>query len=313
MPRVNDAASRFVARALPRLFQWGARRCRRLLLIPLALLLVSLPCSTELAALERPARAETIRASLLATGSIGSRLATDPLSLRPAAAARWAARTSSTSLGPLGLLAPPLRRLKQSLGPPPMASGGVAWPLVVLLIYGPLALGLGWQLGFLPRRWRWPPWPQLLRRGAGYWLMPAFVEELLFRALLLPHPSEGVRASAMAARVALNLGLFVLYHPLAGRLWYPQGRQVFDQPAFLLECALLGLACALVYILSGSLWWPVLIHWLAVLVWLEPFQGRQLLLPPPRRPERSSAPPAVATIAAAAKGDSEASPPSSDA
>jgi predicted Abi (CAAX) family protease len=28
-------------------------------------------------------------------------------------------------------------------------------------------------------------------------------------------------------------------------------------------------------VVTGSLWPPVLIHWLAVLVWLEPLQGRQ--------------------------------------
>jgi predicted Abi (CAAX) family protease len=109
----------------------------------------------------------------------------------------------------------------------------------------------------------------------GYLVMPAFVEELLFRGLLLPHPLEGVSPIATAPWIALSTGLFVLYHPLAARLWYPQGRQVFNDPRFLLQCTLLGLACALAYGLSGSLWWAVLIHWLAVVIWLEPLQGRR--------------------------------------
>ena len=60
--------------------------------------------------------------------------------------------------------------------------------------------------------------------------------------------------------IALSVGLFVLYHPLAARLWYLQGRQVFHTPRFLVQCSLLALACALAYDLSGSLWWPVLIQ-----------------------------------------------------
>ena len=156
------------------------------------------------------------------------------------------------------------------------------------------ALGLGWHSGFLPRCWRWPPLPQLLRRGAGYLLMPAFVEELLFRGLLLPQPLEGVAPAAMAAWIGLSVGLFVLYHPLAGRLWYPEGRELFERAPFLQECALLGLACALAYALSGSLWWAVLIHWLAVTLWLEPLQGRHRLGLPPQRSHLATAAEAVA-------------------
>jgi predicted Abi (CAAX) family protease len=107
------------------------------------------------------------------------------------------------------------------------------------------------------------------------------VEELLFRGLLLPNTVAGVEPAALVGWIGLSVGLFVLYHPLAGRLWYPQGRQLFETPAFLIECGLLGLACALAYALSGSLWWAVLIHWLAVLLWLEPLQGRLRLLPRP--------------------------------
>ena len=105
-------------------------------------------------------------------------------------------------------------------------------------------------------------------------LMPAFLEELLFRALLLPHPLEGVGTASMLAWMALSVGVFVLYHPVAGRFWYRAGRLLFDDSRFLLQCTLLGLACCLAYGLTGSIWWPVLIHWLAVVVWLEPLQGR---------------------------------------
>ena len=179
-------------------------------------------------------------------------------------------------LGQLPVAGTLVARLGDALFPPPHAAG-IAWPLLILAAYAPLALGLGRRDGLLPRTWSWPPLPRLLRRGCAYLVMPAFGEELLFRGLLLPHPLAGLTPLQVGPWIALSTGLFVLYHPLAGRLWYPQGRLLFDDPRFLLQCSLLGLACALAYSTTGSLWWAVLIHWLAVLLWLEPLQGRRLL------------------------------------
>lgn len=179
-------------------------------------------------------------------------------------------------LGQLPVAGTLVARLGDALFPPVQAATPT-WPLLILAIYAPLALALGRRDGLLPRSWIWPPLPQLLRRGGLYLLMPAFGEELLFRGLLLPHPLAGLSTAQLLPWIALSTGLFVLYHPLAGRLWYPQGRLLFDDPRFLLQCSLLGLACALAYSATGSLWWAVLLHWLAVFLWLEPLQGRRLL------------------------------------
>lgn len=180
----------------------------------------------------------------------------------------------TTLLGQQPLLGTAVARLGDALVPPPL-NGSRIWPLLILAVYAPVALLLGRRSGFLPPSgWQWPPLPQLLRRGGGYLLMPAFGEELVFRGLLLPQPIEGFGPAATLAWIALSTGLFVLYHPLAARLWYPQGRTLFADPRFLVQCTLLGLACGLAYVLSGSLWGAVLLHWLAVLLWLEPLQGR---------------------------------------
>ncbi|MEX1324933.1 MAG: CPBP family glutamic-type intramembrane protease, partial [Synechococcaceae cyanobacterium] len=186
----------------------------------------------------------------------------------------------TTLLGQLPVLGTLLQRLLDSLFPPlvPAAQG---FSLLVLGVYATLALGHGFRSGFLNGPWRWRPLPVLLPRAAGLLVLPALVEELIFRVALLPHPLEGEPRGALLAWIALSIGLFVLYHPVAARLWYRQARAVFDDPRFLVQCTLLGLACALVYVVTGSLWPPVLIHWLAVLVWLEPLQGRRLLGPPP--------------------------------
>ncbi len=182
-------------------------------------------------------------------------------------------------LGQLPLLGTLLQRLLDSLFPPllPTAQG---FSLLVLGVYAALALGHGLRSGFLAGPWRLRPLRVLLPRAAALLLLPALVEELIFRVALLPHPLEGEPRGPLLAWLALSVGLFVLYHPLAARLWYPQARPVFDDPRFLVQCTLLGLACGLVYVVTGSLWPPVLIHWLAVLVWLEPLQGRRLLQPP---------------------------------
>ena len=179
-------------------------------------------------------------------------------------------------LGQLPVAGTLVARLGDALFPP-LQAASPAWPLLILAVYAPLALALGRRDGLLPRTWIWPPLLQLLRRGAAYLLMPAFGEELLFRGMLLPHPLAGLTTLQLLPWIALSTGLFVLYHPLAGRLWYRQGRLLFDDPRFLLQCTLLGLACALAYSATGSLWWAVLLHWLAVLLWLEPLQGRRLL------------------------------------
>lgn len=182
----------------------------------------------------------------------------------------------TTLLGQLPPLGTLLSRLADGLLPVP-GPVGPTLPLLVLLLYAPLALGLGWRSGFLSRRWRWPPLPRLLRRALALALMPAFGEELLFRGLLLPHPLEGVSTPAMAAWIGLSTVLFVAYHPLAARLWYQQGRGVFEDRRFLLQSALLSLACSLAYVLSGSLWWAVLLHGMAVLLWLEALGGQRRL------------------------------------
>ena len=149
-------------------------------------------------------------------------------------------------------------------------------------LYAAVALGLGLGSGFLERQHSWPRPGHLLRAAAALLPMPALGEELLFRGALLPHPGEGTPWPRLLAWSALSIGLFVLYHPLAGRLWYRRADRVFHDPRFLLQTALLGVATTALYQGSGSLWPAVLLHALAVLIWLERLGGRRrLALGPP--------------------------------
>jgi predicted Abi (CAAX) family protease len=109
-------------------------------------------------------------------------------------------------------------------------------------------------------------------------LTPGITEELAFRALPLPHPSERCSRQHQVVAGVLALTAFVLWHPLNG-LWTARVWPVFTDPVFLTLAALLGAACTLAYLLSGSLWPPVLIHWASVVSWGLFLGGRKLLEP----------------------------------
>ncbi|MDC7682467.1 CPBP family glutamic-type intramembrane protease [Asticcacaulis sp. BYS171W] len=92
-------------------------------------------------------------------------------------------------------------------------------------------------------------------------VVPAFTEELFFRGLLVPERGETQRPVLI---IAVGLAVFVLWHVVEAKLFLP-GATLFLEPAFLLCAGLIGLGCALMRYLTGSLWPAVLFH--AVLVW----------------------------------------------
>ncbi len=155
----------------------------------------------------------------------------------------------------------------------PFAVAQLAIVLGLFGLFGLLAFPLGLASGLLR-----PPWRQLtakawLRLGASLVLMPALLEEGLFRVLLLPRRVLELEPLGQAGWVALSVGLFVLYHPVSGWLWYPEGRWLFQQGRFLVPCSLLGLVCVIAYACTGSLWAPMLLHWITLLIWLGPCDG----------------------------------------
>ncbi|WP_299412293.1 CPBP family glutamic-type intramembrane protease [Acaryochloris sp. IP29b_bin.148] len=144
--------------------------------------------------------------------------------------------------------------------------------------YGLIALGWGTQVGFLSS-------PQFsaysrsvqLRVWIGSLIMPALVEELLFRSLLIPHPQEGVWEVTVLLWSGLSLMLFVLYHPLNARTFYKAGDPTFFNPTFLTLATLLGIACTCTYLLTGSIWPGTIMHWLVVAIWLLYLGGQERL------------------------------------
>lgn len=159
----------------------------------------------------------------------------------------------------------------------PLTGRGLALGALLLGGYAAVALALGRGTGFLPAQRSKVRPLILMRQAVALLLTPSLIEETLFRAALMPHPLEGLGAWDSFAWGALSVGLFVAWHPVAGRLWYPQGRRLFDDGRFLLLASLLGVVCVVAYQSTGSIWPPVLIHWLVVLIWLELLGGRSRL------------------------------------
>ncbi|MEN0653724.1 MULTISPECIES: CPBP family glutamic-type intramembrane protease [Hyphobacterium] len=111
-------------------------------------------------------------------------------------------------------------------------------------------------------------------------LVPALGEELVFRVLLQGKPSfrrtpESSETGVMdpgfrrgdVVRIGLSLIAFVAWHPVQVWLGLPMAQPVFTDPVFLGIAALLGIVCTISWQRSGSVWPPVLIHWLTVVSW----------------------------------------------
>ncbi len=129
-------------------------------------------------------------------------------------------------------------------------------------------------LGFATHFLSWKPQPvtTVFRVTIASLVAPAILEELFFRVLLLPYPYD-VSFKSYLLRSALSVFLFIIYHPLNALTFFPQGRNVFFNYIFLVLAASLGIVCTTTYWQTGSIWLPVLIHWVTVAVWLSCLDG----------------------------------------
>ena len=148
-----------------------------------------------------------------------------------------------------------------------------AWRRVgaVYLLFGVGAMALGYLTGFLK------PGLPALNPGriallcAGLLLRPALVEEIIFRALLLPQRPQSMPGGRLLIVTAISVALFVMSHVLNGL--FVHRAPVFTDPVFLILAGMLGAASAAAYLLSRSLWPPVALHWTVVVTWLLLFGG----------------------------------------
>ncbi len=165
-----------------------------------------------------------------------------------------------------------IQRLNQAILTP---LTGKDWLVILmsLFTYALVALLVGYFSGFIQFNPDFRSPKTLFSRLIKIFFFPALVEEIIFRVLLIPHPLEGVDLKTWVFRVVWSLGLFILYHPLNAITFYPVGNPTFFHPVFLSLAGFLGLICAVVYKLTGSLWGMVIIHGLVVFIWLYFLDG----------------------------------------
>ena len=148
------------------------------------------------------------------------------------------------------------------------------------LVYGVFlicAVPIGLLTGLLHPGTPRVPIAETLVTGLVVLVHPAFVEELVFRVVLLPQNTASMRRRRVLVIAAAALALYVALHPLNAILFRPQAVALFESPAYLSLAALLGAACTAAYFISRSIWPPVVIHWLTVMAWLYVLGGKALL------------------------------------
>ncbi|NET39518.1 MAG: polysaccharide deacetylase family protein [Cyanothece sp. SIO1E1] len=122
-------------------------------------------------------------------------------------------------------------------------------------------------------------------------VVPAGIEELIMRGLLLPSALElsGGLTSIYLEQICASTIIYIAYHPLlfgplidhfsALRQRHTCFTKTFRHPAFLLLVTILGVSCALSYLIIESILLPILFHGVVVWAWLAFFGGESRLRP----------------------------------
>lgn len=151
--------------------------------------------------------------------------------------------------------------------------------LFVYAVFAALAITIGFSSGLLRLHLAELSPATCALLAITTFVSPALLEELFFRVLPLPRNASKVTKSRLVLISILSLFVFVAAHPVTAWLFRPTAWVLFTSPVFLAMATLLGLACTVVYLISKSLWPPVLLHWVAVLTWITVLGGQALLSP----------------------------------
>jgi uncharacterized protein len=143
-----------------------------------------------------------------------------------------------------------------------------SWLIAIglLALYAVIYLPIGFALGFLTIEIL-PAWQVIIRVVVSAFLMPGVSEELGFRVLFIPLPSERVSQTSRYIWLGISWLLFLLWH------LHPFSPAFFHTPAFLIGAGLLGIMCTISYLQSASLWTPAMMHGVIVAVWLVMLGG----------------------------------------
>ena len=147
------------------------------------------------------------------------------------------------------------------------------WVGLTVALYGSAALWILHKAKLFKRSSEKVPVSKLLLLALIAIFTPSLIEETLYRVLLLPHPNEAATLSTTIGLTLFSVALYVVAHPLLAWLVWPWSRQIFYRGSFLAIVTLLGVACSFVYLLTGSVYAPLFIHWLTIVVWKAFYGG----------------------------------------
>ena len=147
--------------------------------------------------------------------------------------------------------------------------------LLITTIYVLFALGANGLFGLFPPTYNPGEHPILL--ALVLVVFPTFLEESIFRGMLIPIDTYQQGCVAIAFRTILSALVFTIWHPLNALTINPSARDIFCDVRFLVIVFGLGIACALVYIRSRSLWSAIMVHWTTVVVWVMFLGGHNIV------------------------------------
>ena len=119
--------------------------------------------------------------------------------------------------------------------------------------------------------------PMLAVLPLSLFIFPSLLEEAFFRGVLIPNDAASQSKQRIVTYIVISTAAFVLWHPANALTINRAAVGIFLDPAFLLIVALLGITCSISYVFSRSLWTPIIIHWLTVVVWVIFLGGRNKL------------------------------------
>lgn len=160
-----------------------------------------------------------------------------------------------------------LRRAIRALLAPPSGRAWFETAAAIIGLFSVLGPAL-WASGLV--RYDPRPWTEALLLAAVALPIPAVAEEFVFRG---PIPAQGETRHPLPWILGSAL-IFSAWHVVQAFLF--TGAEVFLRPDFLAATLAIGLACGVLRHRSGSLWPPIMLHWVAPAAWLSLFGGPSL-------------------------------------
>jgi len=166
------------------------------------------------------------------------------------------------------------KNLGKGFGASPFLAPLHAWALVPLFIIVSVSIGFGaslFEVGVLNSQIA-PLLPITL------FVFPSLLEEGFFRGILIPRNILESGSTKAIRAVAISTLAFVAWHPFNALMFNHSAIPLFLNPWFLIVVTALGITCGYSYVVSRSIWVPVIIHWATVTAWVLCLGGRNLVL-----------------------------------